>query len=169
VSVRAGLMLSLLVGGCAVPARSVLDVFPPGSTAAPWVLQHEVWVGTLDDAAPALGSDAVFWHARQPARVWLAVYSHEDMPDRYLKVRCFALPTRDAARAAFDALQPAQARGFRYGDAGCWTDVGVLVQWGQLVLEIFGDDASWSSQMQAALLATFIAKRMPPELPEDPR
>ncbi len=162
-------MLVILLGGCTSPARFVVDVFPPGSTAAPWLLQQEVWTGRFADAAQALGDDATFWSAQAPERLWLAVYCHEDVPDRCLKVRCFALSSRDAAQRAFDALQPPQARPFKYGDAGCWTDLGVLFQWGRLVVEIFGVDASWSSQMQAALLATFIAKRMPAGLPENPR
>jgi len=37
------------------------------------------------------------------------------------------------------------------------------------VVEIFGRDASWASQVQSAMLATFIAKRMPPGLSDNPR
>ncbi len=166
---RLGFVLLVLVAGCASAARSVVDVFPPGSTAAPWVLQNEVWVGRLEEAAPALGDDAAFWSEQAPQQVWLAVYCHEELPGRCVKVRCFGLSSREAARRAFEALQPPQARVFKYGDAGCWTDIGVLFRWGRLVVEIFGGDASWTSQMQAALLATFIAKRMPAGLPEDPR
>jgi hypothetical protein len=167
--VRFALLLLIAVAGCTSPVRSVVEVFPPGSMAAPWVLQNAVWTGRLDEAAAGLGNDTAFWREREPGQIWLAVYAHEDVPAQSLKVRCFALPTRDAARSAFEALRPAGARAFRCGDAGCWTDIGVLVQWGRLVLEVFGDDASWGSQMQAALLATFIAKRMPAGLPESPR
>jgi hypothetical protein len=167
--VRLGLLSLFLVAGCASPARSVVQVFPPGSTVAPWLLQHDVWTGRLDEAAPALGGDVAFWHQWKPEQVWLAVYCHEEVLERCLKVRCFALPSRAAARQAFEALQPQGARPFKYGDAGCWTDIGVLIQWGRLVVEIFGGDASWNSQVQAALLATFIAKRMPAGLPENPR
>jgi hypothetical protein len=169
VSVRVGLAVSLLVAGCTSPVRSLTEVFPPGSTAAPWVLQQEVWSGNLNAAAPALGDDATFWREHGPARVWLAVYCHEDLSDRCLKVRCFALPSVLVARQAFHALQPLEARPFTCGDLSCWTDIGVLIHWGRLVLEIFGGDASWSSQLEAALLATYIAKRMPAGLPENPR
>jgi hypothetical protein len=165
----AGFAVLALVVGCAAPARCVVEVFPPGSTAAPWLLQNEVWTGHLSDAAPALGDDAAFWHDYAPEQVWLAVYCHEDVAERCLKVRCFALPSRAIARRAFEALRPLNARPFKYGDAGCWTEIGVLFRWGRLVAEVLGGDASWSSQVQAALLATFIAKRMPPGLPENPR
>jgi len=165
----AGLIILLMVCGCAAPGRSITEAFPPGSVAAPWVLQNDVWAGRLEAAAPALGDDAALWREHAPERVWLAVYSHEDAPERCLKVRCFVLPSREVARQAFEALRPAGAQPFKYGDVGCWTDIGVLFQWGRLVVEIFGRDASWASQVQSAMLATFIAKRMPPGLSDNPR
>ncbi len=106
---RLGFLLLVPVAGCTLSPRSLVEVFPPGFTAAPWLLQKEVWAGSFAEAAPALGDDAACWSERSPGQVWLAVYCHEDMPDRCLKVRCLALPSREAARAAFDALRPAEA------------------------------------------------------------
>jgi hypothetical protein len=164
-----GLPLLMVVCGCAAPARSIVEVFPPGSVAAPWVLQNEVWAGDFEAAAPALGDDAALWREYAPLRVWLAVYTHEDSPKRCLKVRCFVLASREDARRGFEAQRPVDVQPLKYGDAGCWTDIGVLFWWGRLVVEVFGPDASWASQVQSAMLATFIAKRMPLGLIENPR
>lgn len=161
--------LLVLLAGCAATGSSLKDVFPPGSVAAPWVLQDEVWTGSFEEASDGLGADAATWQAFGPQHVWLAVYTHEEGANRCLKVRCFALGSSQEARRAFAKLQPAEAAAFQYGDTGCWVEGGVLLQWGRLVIEIFGPDTSWGSQAHSALLAGFIAKRMPPELPENPR
>ena len=164
-----GLLLLPLCVGCATGGRQVADAFPPGSVAAPWVLQSEVWAGSFDAAASALGDDAEIWRKYNPTRVWLAVYTHESETERSLKVRCFAFGSADDARRAFARFQPLEAKPFAYGDAGCWTEIGVLFQWGRLVCDIFGDRASWGSQMQSSLLAAHIARRMPPGAPGDPQ
>jgi hypothetical protein len=165
----AGSLLLLGCAGCAAERRSVAEAFPPGSVASPWRLQGEVWCGTLDEAAAALGNDADRWRELGPTRVWLAVYRHEDKPAQTVTVRCFAFETADAARRAYDAVRPADAQAYEAGDAGCWTEIGVLFQWGRLVLDVFGHDASWGSQVQASLLAAFITKRMPPGAPGNPQ
>jgi hypothetical protein len=164
-----GLPLLAVVSGCVGPARSVTEAFPAGSLAAPWVLQSGVWSGSFEEAAAALGDDVAVWREYSPARAWLAVYCHEDALERCLKVRCFALASQEDARQAFEAVRPLGAQPFKYGDIGCWTEIGVLFQWGRLVIEVFGPDASWGSQVQSAMLATHIAKRMPPGLLENPR
>ncbi len=136
--------------------------------AAPWVLQDKVWVGSFEEAAPALGDDATLWREREPKRAWLAVYCHEEAPERCLKVRCLSFGSTGSAQRAFEAWRLVGAKPFKYGDAGCWTEIGVLFRWGRLVFEIFGTDASWGSELQSAMLATLIAKRMPAGLPENP-
>ena len=164
-----GLLLTLLCAGCAANRLAIRDSFPPGSMAAPWVLQGEVWTGSFDDAAPALGDDANTWRKLGPTRAWLAVYCHETEPQRCLKVRCLAFPVADDARQAFDEFRPFDAKPFQCGDAGCWTEFGVLFQWGRLVFDIFGGDASWGSQVESSMLAVFIAKRMPAGAPDNPQ
>ena len=161
----------LLVGcaGCATGRRSVAEAFPPASVAAPWRLEGDVWSGTWDEAAPALGTDADVWRPCEPTRVWLAIYRHEDQPARTVTVRGFAFVSADAARGAYDALRPLDAKRYEAGDAGCWTEVGVLFRWGRLVFDVFGQDASWGSQVQASLLAAYVTKRMPPGAPGDPQ
>ncbi len=167
-AVAAGGLL-LACAGCAAQRRSVAEAFPPGSAASPWLLQGTVWSGTFDEAAPGLGPDADAWQVHRPTRVWLAVYRHEDEPARTVTVRGFSFASADAARAAYDALRPPDAKVYEAGDAGCWTEVGVLFQWGRLVFDVFGHDASWGSQVQASLVAALLTKRMPPAAPGDPQ
>lgn len=164
-----GLLLTGLCAGCAADRFSVREAFPPGSVATPWVLQNDVWVGTFDEATSALGDDAEVWRDFGPTRVWLAIYCHENEPQRCLKVRCLAFASDADARRAFDAFRPLDAKPIRYGDVGCWTEFGVLYQWGCLVFDIFGGDASWGSQVQSTMLAALIAKRMPPAAPGHPQ
>lgn len=164
----AGLSVALWTG-CAAPQARVIAAFPPVAAAYPWVLQDEVWSGTFEDAAPALGADADAWRAHEPRRVWLARYCHTDHAEQGLTIRCFAFDSPDRARRAFQAFRPPAAKAFDCGDAGCWTSIGVLFQWGRLVFDVFGPDASWGSELQSAVLAGHLAKRMPPGAPEDPR
>jgi hypothetical protein len=155
--------------GCASQRARVIDAFPPAAVAHPWVLRGDIWSGTLDDAAPALGTDVDAWRAHGPQRVWLAKYCHAEHADQCLTVRCFALDSPDHARRAFQTFRPPTAKPFDCGDAGCWTSIGVLFQWGRLVFEVFGPDASWGSEIQSAMLAGHLAKRMPPGVTEDPQ
>lgn len=159
----------LLLAGCAGGPRPVRDAFPPGASAAPWILQGDVWSGTFDQAAPALGDDAPEWQRHGPTRIWLARYCHEQHPDRCLTVRGFAFASVEDARRAYESLRPADAQAFRAGTAGCWTEIGVLFQDGRLVFDILGPQAGWDSQIQAALLASFLANRMPAGAAEQPR
>ena len=167
---RLGVAALLLLGGCAATQPRVADAFPLGSVAAPWVLQgEEVWSGSFDDAAAALGNDAETWRELGPTRVWLAVYAHETEPQRCLKVRCLAFAAADDARRAYGQFRPPDAKPLRYGDAGCWTGIGVLFHWGRLVFDVFGPAASWSSELQATYLASIIEKRMPRGAPDQPQ
>ncbi len=54
-------LLPLVLAGCAAMPRTVVEAFPPARVATPWVLQDEVWVGSFEEAAPALGEDAGTW------------------------------------------------------------------------------------------------------------
>jgi hypothetical protein len=164
-----GLLLALVCAGCAANRLTISDAFPPGSMADPWVLQGEVWTGSFDEAAPALGDDTEKWREYGPTRAWLAIYCHETEPQRCLKVRCFAFPAAENAREAFDEFRPFDAKPFQCGDGGCWTEVGVLFHWGRLVFDIFGGDASWGSQVESSMLAVFIAQRMPAGAPDNPQ
>jgi hypothetical protein len=162
-------LVLLLLGGCTGRPAQVVEAFPPGGLASPWVLQGQVWRGTFEEAVPGLGDDADAWGRFGPMRVWLAIYCHESQVERCLKVRCFAFATPEDARQAFEALRPAGAKPFRMGDAGCWTEIGVLFRWGRLVFDIFGDRPAWSSELQSGFLAALISKRMPPGAIEDPQ
>ena len=162
-------MLLLCCAGCATPARSVSEAFPPARVGTPWVLQDRVWSGAFDEATDALGRDAGEWGAFNPQRVWLARYCHEEKPALCLTARCFAFESSDQARRAFEAFRPPDAKPFQCGEEGCWTEIGVLYRWGRLVCDVFGQEASWGSEVHSSVLAGFIAKRMPPGAPDDPR
>lgn len=161
--------LAVLLTSCASRQRTLVEAFPPGSVAAPWTLDGAVWSGTLAEAAPGLGPDADTWEVFHPTRVWLAKYRHEDKPDRLLTVRCFAVASADDAREAVARFRPAGAKPVSFGDEGYWTELGVLFRWGRLVIEVFGPEASWGSEVQSSLLAAYLTKRMPPGIPDDPR
>jgi hypothetical protein len=160
---------ALTLSGCVSAGQSIRDALPQGSVVAPWVLEGEVWHGGIEAAAPALGEDAEFWSGRGVQQVWLAVYRDELRPASCLKVRCMALASEVGARQAFLDLRPPGAKSLDYGEIGSWTEMGVLFQQGRLVCEVFGPDASWTSQTQSALLAAFIARRITPELAGAPR
>jgi|GEM_PF-1101065 len=156
-------------GGCAQSRHRVVDAFPTARVAAPWILEGEVWTGTFEDAAPALGDDAETWKKFSPTRVWLARYTREGDPARVLTVRCFAFDSPETARAAFEVFRPPLAKPLRAGDVGCWTECGVLFQWQRLVFDIFGDDVSWGSEVNSSVMAAIIARRMPAGVPENPQ
>jgi hypothetical protein len=166
---RLSLMMLLWCAGC-TQSSLVVDAFPPAASASPWVLVEEVWQGSFKEAAPALGDDAATWATHDPQWVWLARYEHERHPGYVLTARALAFPLADDARAAFDAFRAPEAKDFAGPwDAGCWTDIGVMFRWGRLVFDIFGERAAWSNELQSAMLANGIAKRMPPGAPEEPR
>jgi hypothetical protein len=158
-----------ICGGCARRAKTITSVFPVGSRASPWVLQDQVWSGSFERAVSALGEDAGDWWRFHPTRVWLAVYSHETDPKRRITVRAFAFETAATAGRAYEHFRPFHAKAFSAGDEGCWTEIGVLFVWGHIVFDVFGNDASFSSQGQSAYLTGFIEKEMPPDLPRSPR
>ncbi|HUU95065.1 MAG TPA: hypothetical protein VM487_04940 [Phycisphaerae bacterium] len=164
-----GLACLCICSGCARHAKTMTAVFPAGSQAAPWVLQDAVWDGSFVRAARALGDDAEDWRLFRPTRVWLAVYHHEDDPKRRTTVRAFAFDSRVAARNAYEHFRPTEAKAFNAGDEGCWTEIGVLFVWGRMVFDVFGNDASFSSQGQSAYVTALIEKEMPTTLPEAPR
>lgn len=157
-----------LIAGCGRRTATIADAFPRAAMAAPWVLAREVWNGSFAEAEAALGPDADPWRMFGPQRVWLAVYRHEYEPHKKLTLRAFAFESRERAREAYTYFRPLGGSDFKAGDAGCWTEVGVLFVWGRLVFEIFGWEGSWPSQVQAAVLAAFVQKHMPPGLPDEP-
>jgi hypothetical protein len=169
VAARAALAIALLpLAGCAARHSSLLEAFPVGSTAAPWNLDGHVWCGTFAEAMPALGDDADRWRDPQPTRVWLAIYHHETDSDRRLIARAFEFQTRAAAHTMYQRIRPAAADAFRAGDEGCWTADGVLFVWGRLVFDVFASPSGWQNELQAAMLAQYIQKQMPPGLPDAP-
>ena len=155
--------------GGAPADREVRAAFPTAGVAAPWRLAGEVWSGSFAEAVPGLGDDADAWAPHAPTRVWLAKYTHEDHAERTLTVRCFAFESVEYARAAYEVFRPVLAKPLHSGDVGCWTEIGVLFQRGRLVFEIFGDDMSWNSQVQSAVLAAILVKRLPPGVADNPQ
>jgi hypothetical protein len=162
-------LLPLICLGCAASQRNVVDVFPPAGLASPWILEDEVWSGPFDQAAPSLGDDAEDWAGFQPTRVWIARYRHETYPASYLTIRAFAFEDAESAHLAFRFFQPLEPKRFDSGDEGYWTEIGVLFRWGRLVFDVFGPVATWNSQLQAAVLAGHLTRRMPDDLPDNPR
>lgn len=167
------LTLLLAAAGCTQHTATLTDAFPPAGVASPWILSGEVWNGSFEEAAPALGDDAETWRAHNPAGVWIAKYCLERRDDLCLTIRGFSFETADDARQAYDAFRPPDARPFgedgESWDAGCWTEIGVLFQWGRLVFDVFGVGASLGDELQSAMLAAHLAKRMPAGIPDDPR
>ncbi len=155
--------------GCASQHATVVDSFPPAALADPWTLNDDVWQGSFAAAAPALGDEADRWARFGPQHVWLAIYTHAHLPHRKLTVRCFSYTSTEQARRAYEHFMPNDAQPYAAGDAGCWTDLGVLFCWGKLVFDIFGQDAPWDSQLQSGALAAYITNRMPAHLPDDPQ
>ena len=163
------LTVSSLSAGCAPKHVTVAATFPKASAAAPWILDGEVWSGPPSEAIAALGSDADDWRPLDPSRVWLAVYRHQSDAQRTLTLRAFAFATPNGARRAYERFKSPSAAEFNAGDEGCWTGIGVLFVWGRLVFDIFGSETSQHSEVQAAIMAGAIEKRMPEGLPDDPR
>lgn len=161
--------LLVLVAGCSQRRGSVVDAFPPAALATPWELRGEVWSGTFDEAAVGLGDEADDWRPFGPRHAWIARYCHDQRPSRCLTVRVFSFDSPAAAGQAYAAFQPEDASLFEAGDAGCWTEIGVLFRWGRLVADIFGPSGSMDDQLQSGLLAGFVVERMPPAVPADPR
>ncbi|MFH1748180.1 MAG: hypothetical protein ABIG44_14185 [Planctomycetota bacterium] len=163
------MLATLCLPGCASRHMTVADTFPKAARAAPWELQGEVWSGTFSQAIIALGDDAKDWHRFNPSQVWLAVYRHQENPQRKMTIRTFAFDSPDNARQAYRHFRPADAREFLVGDSGCWTEIGVLYVWGRLVFDIFGSEAAWESEVQSAVLAGYIQGHMPAGLPDAPQ
>jgi hypothetical protein len=158
------------VAGCQARQVTITDTFPKGSYAAPWVLQGEVWSGLPTAAAASLGAEARAWQAFEPQHVWLAVYQHDTRVDHELAVRVWKFASPAQARRAYTHFRPPDADPLEAGDESCWTDDGILVCWGRLVLDIFGRGPTLlAGPEQAVYLLAFFEKQMPPELPGDPR
>ena len=163
-------LAAVVLGGCGARRPTIADTFPVGSYASPWVLQGEVWNGSFDQAASALGQEAEQWGSFEPEHAWLAVYRHDTHAHHKLTARAFAFPSAAKARRAFEHFRPIDAGQLEAAEEGCWTQDGVLVLWGRLVLDIFGNDpSSFASPEQALYLLAFIEKKMPPGLPDLPQ
>ncbi|MEP0848260.1 MAG: hypothetical protein HRF50_15730 [Phycisphaerae bacterium] len=114
-----------------------------------------------------MGDEAQTWRELAPQRAWLANYTHDQRPGQRLTARMFSFATTDAARTAYEHVRPRAAAELRAGDAGCWTDDGVLVLWGRLVIEIFGNAPQGVARPeQAVYLLAFLEKAMPAGLEE---
>jgi len=163
-------LATLVLAGCNARHVTIADTFPKGSYASPWVLQGEVWSGSLEQAADAIGDEAAQWATFGPERVWLAVYQHDTRVAHKLIVRAWAFASAAQARRAFEHFQPKDAKSLQAGNGGCWTDDGILVLWGRMVFDIFGSGPSTlTSPGQAVYLLAFFEKQMPPNLPSAPR
>lgn len=161
--------IAIAVTGC-TDRRALIDAFPTGAAASPWLLDGSVWSGDFESAASAIGDDAPGWRRLAPRRVWLAVYKHESRPTQRITIRVFDLGSRAQAQVAYDEFKPPLVPGFSAGDSACWTSDGLLLRWGRLVLDIFGGDAQRGAvPEQAVYLLAFLEKNMPPGVPENPR
>lgn len=152
-------ILLLIPPGCASRESAELDVFPGGAIASPWRPERPAWSGSLDEAIGALEQPEL-WRTLAPRRVYLAPYVHEKRADRRLKARIFEFDEAAAAERAFRRVAPSDARPLRSGDEGCWTSVGVCARWGARIVEVFGPDSSWDSQVQSAFLLGLIERRL---------
>lgn len=159
------LLLMLIVAGgsgCVKSPRTIEAAFPRGIAADPWALVDDVWTGPALRAASAIGDDWKRIEPHHPGRAWLAVYRHERDPERTVTVRAFQFDSPRTARRVFDAWRPEDAPPFKIGDAGCFTDIGVMFVWGDTFFDIFANKADWNAQMQAAYLTGFIENKLPP-------
>ena len=166
----AALLLPPLLG-CDPPMRRGIDAtFPRFASATPWVLAGDVWSGSFEDARPGLGDEAAQWEAFQPQNVWLAVYRHDTRPENHLTARIWSFAETEDAAAAFEHFRPADADVLEAGDRGCWTDLGILVQWKRLVIEVFASGAPGTANAEQSLyLYALIEKQLNAELAGDPR
>ncbi len=156
--------------GCVARGVKLVEVFPAGSVASPWRAEGPIWTGPFEEAAVALGDDAEGWRTHEPQRAWLARYAHDQRAGEHLLVRALSFAAPDAALRAFEAHLPLDAQRIDAGDAAGWTADGILVRWGRLVFDIFGDAPSGMARPeQAVYLFAFIERRMPDDLPDDPR
>lgn len=163
------LFIASLAPACSQSVNTVADAFPPGAMAAPWEREGEVWSGSFEQARPALGRDAAEWAPLSPQRVWLAVYRHDQAPDRRLTVRVIAFDTIDASKIAYAKFRPDGAKPFTAGDEGCWTQIGVLYRRGKMVIELFGSDSTWNTEINAAIVAGALERRLPASADENPQ
>lgn len=156
--------------GCAPRPSAVVDAFPKGSCAAPWRLEGRVWTGRFEQAADAFGQEAESWVRFGPRRVWLANYAHEERPGERMSVRVLSFESAAAARSAYEHHQPLKTEPLRAGDSACWTEDGILVLWGRLVLDIFANAPHGHARPeQAVYLLAFFERAMSPQLAADPR
>lgn len=159
-----------VLAGCNTGRVTIADTFPKGNYASPWVLRGEVWSGSLEQAANAIGDETDEWGAFEPERVWLAVYHHDTRIAHKLIVRAWSFASAEQARRAFENFRPEDVKTLQAGDEGCWTDDGILVLWGRMVFDIFGrGPATLASPEQAVYLLAFLEKQMPADLPGTPR
>lgn len=155
--------------GCA-RQTTVVELFPVGAQASPWVLVGEVWSGTFDAAAAGLGDDAERLRPFGPQRVWLAIYGHDTHSMRRLTARVFAFATPERAGEALRVLAPGEPNPFNAGDEGFWTDDGVAYRQGRLLFDIFGNRGdAIAIPEQAVYLSAYFEQRMTRELGENPK
>jgi hypothetical protein len=153
-------LAAFLCAGCAGADARITDAFPPARAAAPWLQHGAVWSGAFDAARASLGADAPRWARHSPRRVWIGAYVHEDHAERRQTLRCFEFESESAALLAYRDACPPGARPLDLADEACWSPTGAAFRRGRLVGEVFGDDAEWSNEVSAAVLATHFAKRL---------
>ncbi len=153
--------------GCAGQREPILAAFPRAAMASPWVLRGTVWSGAATDAVDAIGSDWAKVAPLEPARVWLALYDHENGGGRALRVRAYQLPTVERAAAFVDERREQDSEPLAIGDRGAWMADGVAFARGRVAFEIIGDGPEWGAQLQAAYLGgcidSLLAKGAPRE------
>lgn len=167
---RAALSLVVcMLAGCARQV-TVVELFPVGGQASPWVLVGEVWSGPFDAAAAGLGADAERLRPFGVQRVWLAVYGHDTHSMRRLTARVFAFESAERAGEALRVLAPGEAQLFNAGDEGVWTDDGVAYRQGRLLFDIFGNRGdAIAVPEQSVYLSAYFEKQMTRELAENPK
>lgn len=157
------------VAGCA-PQTNVVELFPVGAQASPWILVGQVWSGPFEAAAAGLGEDAGRLRPLGVERVWLALYGHDTHSMRRLTARVFAFTSAERAGEALDILAPGEPKPFNAGDEGMWTDDGVAFRQGRVVFDIFGNRGdAIAIPEQAVYLSAYFEKQMTRELGENPK
>lgn len=167
------MLLALLVCslpiGCASKSPRLDRALPVGHQASPWVLDGIIWSGRIEDAAESLGEEAAAWSDPMPQRIWLAVYRHDTKPEVRLVLRALSYDSRETAARVYDVHRPARAEDFRAGEAGHWTDAGVMFRAGRVVFEVFAaGPAELVAPEQAAYLATIVTRGLSPQVVDNP-
>lgn len=163
------LAIALAVAGCA-RRRTVVELFPVGSQAAPWIQSGDIWSGSFDAAAPGLGNDAAALRPFAPRHVWLGIYKHDSYAARQLTARVFSFDSPARAAEALRVLAPGARERFDAGDEGVWTDDGVAFRQGRLLFDLFGSRTDQVAiPEQAVYLSAYFEKQLTHELAENPK